>query len=114
MTALKIVVHFFSIFWIFSTYKNWRNKDLSTSLFLIFISFITLANISPYLHVQFDQIAQFFGVEYASNLAFFISIITLFIWVKYTYTKEKKLERKLTILTRRLAISDFKERTQHQ
>ena len=105
----RIFVHLLSAFWLAGTYRQWRNFLLSTNLFLLFSCFIIAANLALYFYKTLDKIANVVGVGLGANLAFFISIFVLFLWVKNNHLKHKKLEDKVVRLARRLAIEDFEK-----
>lgn len=110
MILFRTIFHIFSLFWFLSSLKQWKKEMLSTSLLTLFLMFLALANAALYFTTTFDQVAQFFGIEFASNAAFFICTIVLFLLAKQNSMKAKLLEKKLKQLNQVLAIRDFETR----
>lgn len=107
MKLFLIAVHLFSIVWIWKAWRQWTNFQLSNGLFLLFVGFLLVANVSPYFGPQLDVVAQFFGIDLAVRAAFYISIIMLFVLVKHLNRRVVHQQRSLARLARAIALEKF-------
>jgi hypothetical protein len=90
------------------SYRQWKTGLISGSLFSMFLGFVVLANFALYFYKSFDPIARFLGIGLGTNLAFFISTVFLFVWVKNLTAKTRMLERKLERFVREDSLEKVK------
>ena len=108
MNPFFAIIHLVSVFWLWNAWKQWSRYLLSNSLFVVFVSFILLANLAPYFVSQLDMIAQLFGIDLAVRAASYFSIIALFVIIKHLYRNLREQERTLAKLARAMAVQEFR------
>jgi len=109
MMALQIISVFFSVSILFFTYIHYKRKDFSTKEMLmwtlVWVSFIGVSIfpqlISPY--------AQKFGFARLMDFIAIMAFVVLFIILFHNYLMVHRLEKRIEILIRKLALKDMEE-----
>lgn len=58
---------------------------------------------------QTDKIANFVGVGRGADLFVYLSLLTIFLFISYTINKFETLNKKISTLSRSIALSDIKK-----
>ena len=100
ITCLLLLIRF---------YRQWKRGLLSLSFSILFSAFILSASITLTFPPILDSLANFLGLDLGVQLAFFISIVTLFLVCKSILVRIRTNERKTASLARSITTINFKK-----
>jgi len=100
ITCLLLLIRF---------YRQWKRGLLSLSFSILFSAFILSASITLTFPPILDSLANFLGLDLGVQLAFFISIVTLFLLCKSILVRIRTNERKTASLARSISTINFKK-----
>ena len=106
MSAFQIIILLVIAFIIFKATKKKIKKELSWTLYLLWIIFWLILGAIDLYPVIIEQLATLAGVGRGVDLLIYSSLILLFYWQFKLWLKNNSIEKKNTELIRKLAIAE--------
>ena len=103
-----IIKVFFIVIFLFTfLYSLLRpSSNVFSKLFLIFGSVLGFLSVIGDVYVI--QIANFLGVGRGTDLFLYIGLLVIFFFIFYTLDRLNKIQKKITVLSRKISLKDFK------
>ena len=99
---------FFTVIFLFTfVYSLLRpSSNIFSKLFLIFGSVLVFLSVIGEDYVT--QIANYLGVGRGTDLFLYIGLLVIFFFIFYTLDRLNKIQKNLTVLSRKISLKDFK------
>jgi len=103
---IQLIIVIFTLFVASRMVKKIRKQEITLREFILWMAFWLVVAIAALLPKTADIVANFFGVERGSNLAVYISIITIFYLLFNIMVKLQEIEKNMTKIVRNAAIKE--------
>ena len=79
----------------------------------MFLLFGSILGILSLLSIEYTQaVADFLGIERTRDVYLYLGLVTSFLFITYTVNRLDKIEKKISTLIKKLALSDAIEKDQ--
>lgn len=114
MQLIQYLIILFALFAVGRVFVQYRRGNVSIKWLVFWILFWVLTGLVVWLPQTTEIVARFVGVGRGVDVAIYLSIPMLFYFVFRLFVRMENMEREMTILVRKIALTEIPEKKDYE